>query len=54
MIQEQYNDLHLSSLCGKCSQKQGVQLNKRIELALSRVKGQVLNCPVCKKNHFLK
>lgn len=41
----------MKKLCGSCSQKEGLSLEERIALALSRLPLVVYLCPICKQEH---
>lgn len=39
-------------ICGTCSQEQGLPIEERIKLALSRIPMTKYKCPVCDREHF--
>lgn len=41
----------MKKLCGSCSQLEGLSLEERIALALSRLPLVVYLCPICKQEH---
>lgn len=43
----------MKKLCGICAQKAGSSLKDRMQLALSRQKDVIYECPGCGKEHFL-
>lgn len=43
----------MKKLCGPCAQKAGASLKDRMQLALSRQKDVIYECPGCGKEHFL-
>ena len=41
----------MEKLCGSCSKAEGLSLEERIALALSRLPLVVYHCPICKEEH---
>jgi predicted RNA-binding Zn-ribbon protein involved in translation (DUF1610 family) len=45
--------MNIKKLCGVCAQKAETSLKDRLQLAFSREKGVVYDCPGCGKQHSI-